>query len=475
MFNATEDNREVSLDQLLQSGDTSDRPYTVLTGHNMGNNTLLLSVPMHDFRDISEVANERNIADQAAFANQSIAQRKLDPAHAAKLAGYILKGLFYSVEVKHKLAKQPLPPKFEEMQRALGKQPYLALQPLTANIRECEPGGADLRVKQSGDGQITVYLAQKHVLWVVDGQHRRHAMQLAFDFLKAVLATHKYSKGSLYPLGERGSDVSSDELRVWALIYEAARSRCRVMVEVHLGLTAEQERQLFHDLNNLTKKIESSLAFQFDNSNPVNLFIKEDLIDSQMIEVAEKDKLDWQDHDGSISRKDLIAVNAILFLNKTNISGAKPKLVEEEKPIAQQLWGQIVEITGFGEEGAKQKTVAAQPVVLKALAKLTYDFAFGRNSDPALLEKLIDGISKVDFSHENLMWQYYQLPVEDRDLRCPGLKQYLPSDDSGANRDIGAFDSRDRVMRFGAKHNDIYPILGDMIRWSLNLPSRHKA
>jgi hypothetical protein len=28
-------------------------------------------------------------------------------------------------------------------------------------------------------------------------------------------------------------------------------------------------------------------------------------------------------------------------------------------------------------------------------------------------------------------------------------------------------------MRFGAKHNDIYPILGDMIRWKIGLPNRH--
>jgi hypothetical protein len=27
-------------------------------------------------------------------------------------------------------------------------------------------------------------------------------------------------------------------------------------------------------------------------------------------------------------------------------------------------------------------------------------------------------------------------------------------------------------MRFGAKHNDIFPIIGDMIRWKLNLPKR---
>ena len=30
-------------------------------------------------------------------------------------------------------------------------------------------------------------------------------------------------------------------------------------------------------------------------------------------------------------------------------------------------------------------------------------------------------------------------------------------------------------MRFGAKHNDIFPVLADMIRWKLRLPNRHTA
>ena len=38
--------------------------------------------------------------------------------------------------------------------------------------------------------------------------------------------------------------------------------------------------------------------------------------------------------------------------------------------------------------------------------------------------------------------------------------------------DIGKFQGG--FMRFGAKHNDIYPILGDMLRWSLGLANRHK-
>jgi len=468
------DSTETSLDQLLQTTDSSDRPFTVLTGHNMGNSTLLLSVPMHLFWEISEVANERNLAELSAYSNELVAQRKLDPAHATRLASYILKGLFYSVEMKQRASGQPLPAKFEDMQRTLGKQPYLALQPITANIRECETGGRDIRVKQSPEGQVTVFLAPKHVLWVVDGQHRREAMRIAFEFLRTTLTTHRYSKASLYPTATKGQEVTSDELRVWAAVYEAARSRCKVMVEVHLGLNSEQERQLFHDLNNLTKKIEASLVFQFDNSNPVNLFIKEDLIESQLIDVAEKDVVNWLDDTGTISRKDLIGVNALLFLNKTNISGANPKAVSEQTEYARRFWTQVKDIPYFGEAGAKQKTVAAQPVLLKALAKLAYTFAYGRGSDESSLETLMEGIPTVDFSHENKMWRYYQLQEEERDLLFPGLKLYLPSDDSGANRDIGAFDGRDGVIRFGAKHNDIFPILGDMIRWSLKLPNRQK-
>ena len=73
------------------------------------------------------------------------------------------------------------------------------------------------------------------------------------------------------------------------------------------------------------------------------------------------------------------------------------------------------------------------------------------------------------------MWRYYQLTLDDRKKwGLTSLAEYLPSDE-GANRDIGAYNETDHVMRFGAKHNDIYPILGDMIRWKLGLPSRKAA
>ena len=120
--------------------------------------------------------------------------------------------------------------------------------------------------------------------------------------------------------------------------------------------------------------------------------------------------------------------------------------------------------------------MAAQPVVLKALAKLYHDFCFLKNraDDSDMLgEKLLREIPKLDFSHENPMWQYYLIDEEEKIAsHTTGLVAYLPSDDEGYNRDIGGFDKEARVMRFGNKHNDIHPIIGDMIRWKLQFPRR---
>lgn len=60
-----------------------------------------------------------------------------------------------------------------------------------------------------------------------------------------------------------------------------------------------------------------------------------------------------------------------------------------------------------------------QPVVLKALAKLVYDFKFSRK----LSEKsesyyyiLLEGISNLDFSHSNKIWQYYEMSESERKI-----------------------------------------------------------
>lgn len=464
-----------TLDELMDEGDTSARPYKVFVAHNLGNRVFLVSIPMHDFYSMSDVANDR-------AHDEPVSQRPLDAPHAQKLAIFILRGLVSAAIEQRFVFKKPPSEALRIVLGRFGGQPYLALQPLVCNLRSCSPRGANIPgermlTKENETAGFKIRLSQKDILWVVDGQHRRKAMELVFDFLNDVRASHKYpKKGSLFPSGD-SNEVSADELSVWNECSEVARAFCTVTAEIHLGLDIAQERQLFHDLNNLGKKLNVSMALVFDNSNPINRYIKDVLLDDILNwEAVEKDILNWQDDTGQLPFKDLAAVNAHLFLNKTNISGAVPGDVEQKKEIATRFWTTVKEIPGFGEPQAKLKTTAAQPVVLKALAKLVFDFAFSKRKGPygaEYLEKLMSGITSVNFSHSNPMWRFYQLTEIERIANnLVGLEAFLPSSDEGFNRDIGGFDKVAEVMRFGAKHNDIYPILADMIRWSIGLPNR---
>jgi hypothetical protein len=462
-----------TLRSLKSIADASVQSYMAMVNCNLGNDCLTLSLPLHRFFEMSEVANERNLQERGADgASELVAQRKLDPKHAQGLATYLLRGLLAAVTQDFRERGEPEPASAQALSKNLGPQPYFAMQPIVTNIRTCERGGGGLRFEAAQPGTVRVFLSDRDVLWVIDGQHRRFGMDLLFTFLKQVLNNYTYPKRpALYP---SEGPVPTEELAIWSKVFELARSKCTVLADVHLGLSPLDERQLFHDLNNLSKKVESSLAFQFDSSNPVNLFIKEALIDTNILRVSEKDVVDWQDDEGAIARKDIIAINARLLLNKTSVAGAKPTDIGDKFEVAKAFWEAVVAIDGFGERGAKQKTVAAQPIVLKAIAKLVYDFAFGRDSNEDLKRRLLDGVGEIDFSHANPMWRYYELSAEEREASglC-GLAAYLPSETEGFNRDIGAFDSSKGVMRFGAKHNDIFPILADMIRWRLKLPNRH--
>lgn len=462
-----------TLDDMLDGGDTSEKPMKVFIGHNLGNRTFMMQMPMHEFFGMSEVAND------PGRDGDSIAQRKLDPLHAQKLAQYLLKGLVSAAIERRSILKKPPLSKLIEFMETLGRQPYMSIQPLVVNIRECDPRGQDIRGERMIDersqetASFKVYLAQRHVLWVVDGQHRRKGMQNVFEFLEGLRSTKTYpKKGNLCGFND-GQPLSVDELSAWEECFEVARTYCTLLLEVHLGLRPEEERQLFHDLNRLGKKVDTNLALQFDSSNPINLFIKDGLIEKIGIRVTEQEVKNWSDDNGRITRKDLVAVNALLFLNKTNINGATPSMVQGKFDLAYRFWTAVDAIPGFGEDKAREKTVAAQPVLLKAIAKLTFDLGFSNrrpgNGDQ-LVDELLSRLTDIDFSHDNPMWRYYEFDLAQRSLRnLDGLEAYLPDDESG-NRDIGSYQGG--VMRFGAKHNDIYPILADMIRWTLKLPSR---
>lgn len=456
-------------------GDVNETPFNVFIGHNLGHRVFTMSVPFRKFTDISAVANDRDAGP--------VSQRALDEAHAKKLAVYMMKGLVSAAKSRRISMGKDVPDAFNNLLNRLGDQPYFSLQPLVCNIRNIPfggngPGGIRGIRLETATGETAafkVFLSERHVLWVVDGQHRRYAANLVIKFLEQLRQTGKYpSKGIVLMPNEKGTQITESDMQVWNEAYDAARSFSSLTVEVHLGLDIDQERQLFHDLNRLGKKVDSSLAFKFDGANPITQFIKRDLKETYNLPMTETEPKDWSEDKGALVLKDLVAVNAIAFLNKSNIGGATPAVIEPREPTVLDLWGHIRKIPHFGEDKAREKTVAAQPVVMKAFAKLTYDLNFS-NRRPAdsdeLYARFLSKLPEVDFSHSNPMWNYYGLTQQERkDAGLEGLSDYLPDDTGAANRDIGALQGG--YFRFGAKHNDIYPILADMLRWALKLPNR---
>jgi hypothetical protein len=465
-----------ALDILSDAGDVNETPFNVFIGHNLGHRVFTMSVPFRKFHDISDVANDREAGP--------VAQRPLDPNHAKKLAIYMVKGLVSAAMMRRTALGKEVPLAFGAILRTLGEQPYFSIQPLVCNIRNVPPGGTGangirglrLETTMGETAGFKIFLSERHVLWVIDGQHRRHAADMALEFLDVVRQSGKYPGKGAVLFAEKGRQVTDGEMVVWNEAYDAARSYATLTLEVHLGLDISQERQLFHDLNRLGKKVDASMALQFDSSNPVTQFIKRELVGNLGMHISDTEAKDWSEDNGSIVLKDAVAVNAIAFLNKGNIAGATPAVVEPREPTILKMWGLIREIPDFGADRAKEKTVAAQPVVLKAIAKIAYDLNFSNRrpeNGTELYEQFLEQLAEIDFSHANPMWQYYSMTAGERlNNGLQGLAEYLPADDGSVNRDIGAFQGG--FMRFGAKHNDIYPILADMLRWSTGLPSRHE-
>lgn len=465
-----------TLDVLADSGDINEQPYNVFIGHNLGHRVFTMSIPYRKFFDISAVANDRE--------SGPVAQRPLDPNHAKKLASYMVKGLVSAAKMKRQALGKEVPAEFDSMLRVLGEQPYFSIQPLVCNLRNVPPGatgpggvrGFRLETTSGETAAFRIFLSERHVLWVIDGQHRREAAAMALAFLETVRRTNQYPRKGSIIFPDKGAIISNAEMLVWNEAWEAARSYATLTVEVHLGLSVDQERQLFHDLNRLVKRVDPSLALQFDSSNPVTLFIKRSLAGDLGMHLSDAEPKDWSEDTGALVLKDIVAVNAVAFLNKGNISGATPAVIEPREATILELWGRIVEIPEFGADRAKEKTVAAQPVVLKALAKIAYDLNFSnrKSADAAeLWSAFLDKVPELDFTHANPMWRYYEMTETERVASgLGGLAAYLPEDTGTANRDIGAY--QNGLMRFGAKHNDIFPILADMLRWAAGLPSRRE-
>ena len=472
--------RRFKLGDLRRSGARTEFNAPVLTGFNMGNRTLSLTLTMEQFREQSDVANEARILETTGDRSQ-IAQRPLDEKHAKAIALYMLRGLLVSVRQNWVDEGRHIPTELEDLLSDLGAGPYQGLQPFTGNIRACAPGGADLDIEERTDGKLVLFLRQGQLIYIIDGQHRRHAYELMISWLKEMMNTRKYAskrRGGIYVPDEiEDMHLTAAVAEIWSAVIELARSHFTVDVTVHLGLKPMQEKQLFHDLNNLGKKPDAALAQAFDQANPISVFIRKEieepkrLGDIKISDTGSKKGRKAQDSDiAIIYRDDLVSANAMLFAGATNAAGIIPSAVVLNNDYGRAFWEAVAAQDHFGEDGWEKTTLLSEPVMIKALAQLAYTFHESREKDHRLRDQFIADLraKKLNFSHHDPLWSIYFKSEAERNAMDPALNNYL-TPDSGRNS-YAVWQGNQLV--FASNTRDIARYLGDLIRWKLQLPCR---
>ncbi len=472
--------RRFKLGDLRRSGARTEFSTPVLTGFNMGNRTLSLSLTMEQFREHSDVANEARIVETGGDRSE-IAQRPLDEKHARSIALYMLRGLLVAVRHNWEDDGRHIPTELEDLLSDLGEGPYQGLQPFTGNIRACAPGGADLDLEERPDGKLVLFLRQGQLIYIIDGQHRRHAYELMVSWLREMVAAGKYiskRRGGIYvPEDIEDTRLSGSELEIWSAVVELARSHFTVDITVHLGLRPEQEKQLFHDLNNLGKKPDAALSQAFDQANPISVFIRKVIEGEELLggikisdSGSKKGKQPEANEPATIYRDDLVSSNAMLFAGATNQAGIIASRVLPYADYGRTFWKAVAAQDHFGEDGWEAKTLLSEPVMIKALAQLAYTFHDSRESDEEQRKQFIADLAakKINFSHQDPLWAIYFKSDEERATIDPKLNDYLTPD---AGRKSYAVWQGDRLA-FASNTRDIARYLGDLIRWKLGMPPR---
>ncbi|NDV24428.1 DNA sulfur modification protein DndB [Desulfovibrio sp. JC022] len=338
---------------LTAKDNRNEIPLNVFQGYNLGYMTLTASLPMDKFYAMSTVANYKGRKENKA-------QRDLFPTHAWKLSTYILKGILNSIVKKFTAEGREVPEGFYMAQGKLGVQPYMGLQPLVVNLRDCKPDGSDLRRQSIKiNDEIVGYkllLPRRSLLYVLDGQHRRKAMDNVIKFLDEICRSGQYpaQRKNLYPYEE--GEVSNEMMEVWQECSDRAFGFCDVQVEIHLGLTIEQERQLFTDMNLHVKTVEPAIVADFDSSNPVTMFTKE-VLPSEEIGIRLTDKMpkDWDKDTGEVALNDAIRINSLIFTGKVAYGAVTPAQLEGKWETARRFWACVSKIENYGEEKARNK------------------------------------------------------------------------------------------------------------------------
>lgn len=511
----------------------------VIEGDNLGEPTFTTSVPIQVFLERGVTYSPGNINNTDDKTKIDITgeatQRDLNDAHKKALTRFIMKSLVSVVAkntwgaperaIDHLDEKERVERGLKRKQKicndrdnggieiwnlikSLGETSYGALQPITccidATYDEITQGDKGIMEHlPSGPSQLaSVYrleLKPKHLRWrIIDGNHRCESLREFRHWITALLQDRRYPNPRDF-FGWEPDDYSPKrpkltlgELNFWYMVDETFHGS-QVKIELHLGLHNNQQQQLFSHLNNNSKPVPQSTTDKFDKDNPLKNFVKRLFSDNKKYPnlnfydtTRASDNRDWQgeDDDGSLMLKDAITITAICMLGVTSAKSATPRSVDKTEKMATEMWEAINGIPDFGTKNHRSKTVAAQPVFLKGIARLVRELSDEKVKpeeqkieNKKSLNKLFNALKskELNCSHNEPIWQALFLESDSaREKKHPGINKYVFVSPH-INLDAGNYDKEKKWVRYGSRHNDIYKRLGDLMRFKLGLKERDQT
>lgn len=242
-----------------------------------------------------------------------------------------------------------------------------------------------------------VRISTRGKLYISDGQHRCGGIRICVEMVESELEKAR-------------SDDDNDALEYWGHILKNLEET-NLPVVIFTQLTKDEEKQLFHDLNNLGVSVNQSQALDLDQNDTFNRLSK-----NLEIEIPQLKKYGLNKTAKTLSDKNLQVATLGIWnnCNRILLNGSNDKEMnkpwnkswnfEEKKELCKEFWQTFFNI--LPEDFVdKEKYIITKSAYLQGIAAFGHKLIFENKAEN--WKKLIFKLRNFDWSYTNDVYSKY--------------------------------------------------------------------